>query len=54
MHELSWQFDVRPLVINTLLTYLELEGVIRATAPFYTEYKLGFQVSQDDVIGEFQ
>ncbi len=53
VHELSGQFDVRPLVINTLLTYLELAGVIRATAPFYTEYKLAFQAPQDDVIGQF-
>src|SRR5690606_28157332 len=43
VYELSNQFDVRPLVINTLLTYLELEGVIRATVPFYTEYKLAFR-----------
>ena len=31
VHELSGQFDVRPLVINTLLTYLELDGVVRAS-----------------------
>ena len=36
--ELSNQFDIRPLVVGTLLTYLELEGVIAATAPFYREY----------------
>ena len=53
VHELSGQFDVRPLVINTLLTYLELEGVVRATAPFYTEYKLAFRTSRDDVISQF-
>lgn len=53
VHELSGQFDVRPLVINTLLTYLELEGVVRSTAPFYTEYKLAFQTSQEEVIGLF-
>ena len=53
VHELSGLFDVRPLVINTLLTYLELEGVIRATAPFYTEYKIAFQLPQDEVIAQF-
>jgi ATP-dependent DNA helicase RecQ len=53
VHELSGQFDVRPLVINTLLTYLELEGVVRATAPFYTEYKLAFRTSRDDVVSQF-
>lgn len=53
VHELSGQFDVRPLVINTLLTYLELEGVIRATAPFYTEYKVGFITPQEQVLAHF-
>ena len=38
-YELSGQFDVRPLVIETLLTYLELDGVIESTGPFYSEYK---------------
>lgn len=53
VHELSGQFDVRPLVINTLLTYLELEGVIRSTAPFYTEYKLAFQTAQEEIFAQF-
>jgi ATP-dependent DNA helicase RecQ len=37
--QLSNQFDVRPLVVKTLLTYLELEGYLVSTGPFYTEYK---------------
>ncbi|MGJ3255078.1 MAG: helicase-related protein, partial [Alcanivorax sp.] len=53
VHELSGQFDVRPLVINTLLTYLELEGVIRATAPFYTEYKVAFQAPREETLASF-
>lgn len=38
-YQLSGQFDVRPLVVKTLLTYLELEGYLASTGPFYTEYK---------------
>jgi ATP-dependent DNA helicase RecQ len=38
-YELSGQFDVRPLVVKTLLTYLELEGCLESTGPFYSEYK---------------
>ncbi len=53
VHELSGQFDVRPLVINTLLTYLELEGIIKATAPFYTEYKLAFLTPQETLLSRF-
>lgn len=41
-HDLSYRFDIRPLVINTALTYLELDGIIAATTPFYSEYKVGF------------
>ncbi|MDX1680255.1 MAG: ATP-dependent DNA helicase RecQ [Akkermansiaceae bacterium] len=35
VYELSTVNDIRPLVVNTLLTYLELEEVIVATKPFY-------------------
>lgn len=38
-YELSRQHDMRPLVVNTLLTYLELSDVIEATSPFYSEYR---------------
>lgn len=41
-YDLSYRFDIRPLVINTALTYLELDGIIAATTPFYSEYKVGF------------
>ncbi|MCH2064272.1 MAG: RecQ family ATP-dependent DNA helicase [Roseibacillus sp.] len=37
---LAGTHDIRPLVINTLFTYLELEGYITATAPFYTTYQV--------------
>jgi ATP-dependent DNA helicase RecQ len=36
---LSDRFDLRPLVIKTLLTYLELERYLVSTGPFYTEYR---------------
>ncbi|MFC4258264.1 ATP-dependent DNA helicase RecQ [Marinobacter lacisalsi] len=52
-YELSQQFDVRPLVLNTLLTYLELEGILAATAPFYTEYKIGFTRPESEVLASF-
>lgn len=53
IYELSQQFDVRPLVLNTLFTYLELEGVLSATAPFYTEYKIAFVESQQKILARF-
>ena len=38
-YDLSRAHDMRPLVVTTLLAYLELADVITATAPFYTEYQ---------------
>ncbi len=36
--ELSVRFDVRQLVLRTILTYLELEGLLRQGTPFYAGY----------------
>jgi len=40
VYDLSTINDIRPLVVTTLLTYLELEGVIQATRPFYASYSV--------------
>ncbi|MBV8464343.1 MAG: ATP-dependent DNA helicase RecQ, partial [Burkholderiales bacterium] len=53
-YELSTPFDIRPLVANTALTYLELEGVIAATSPSYAEYKVAFKVPRDEVCARFE
>lgn len=41
-YELSTTNDIRPLVVSTLMTYLELEGIIVATRPFYSAYRTRF------------
>ena len=41
-YDLSVTNDIRPLVVSTLMTYLELEGVITATRPFYNAYRTKF------------
>ena len=38
-YDVSTRFDVRPLVLKTLLTYLELEGLLRQGTPFYAGYR---------------
>jgi ATP-dependent DNA helicase RecQ len=38
--ELSTRLDVRPLVVRTALTYLELDGYLRQGTPFYAGYKI--------------
>ncbi len=53
LYELSRTHDVRPLVIETLLTYLELEDVIEATEPFYNEYQFVLLKSANEIWGRF-
>ncbi len=52
-YELSNQFDLRPLVLNTALTYLELQNVISAQSPFYTEYKISFVQDASFILAQF-
>ena len=52
-YELSGRHDVRPLVVRTLLTYLELAGVIRSTGPFYSQYKFQPQKSSQEIFERF-
>lgn len=52
-YELSNRFDVRPLVLTTALTYLELQGVIAAQTPFYSEYKIQFLQDIEIVLAQF-
>ena len=52
-YELSGRFDLRPLVIKTLLTYLELEGCLASTGPFYSEYKFQPQCSSTEIFARF-
>lgn len=52
-YDLSHRFDIRPLVINTALTYLELDGIVAATTPFYSEYKVSFIESADAICARF-
>jgi ATP-dependent DNA helicase RecQ len=39
VYNLSVTYDVRPLVVKTLLTYLQLKKILDSTGPFYAEYK---------------
>ena len=54
-YELSVRHDLRPLVLKTVLTYLELDGVLRQGTPFYAGYRLRplGDASLEDVFGRF-
>ncbi|HEY1380647.1 MAG TPA: RecQ family ATP-dependent DNA helicase [Gemmataceae bacterium] len=52
-HELAGEHDIRPLVVETLLTYLGLLGVLAATGPFYSEYKFQAHRPSADILKDF-
>ncbi|MHA7634676.1 RecQ family ATP-dependent DNA helicase [Corallococcus sp. M7] len=54
MYALGNRHDLRPLVLRTALTYLELEGVLRQGTPFYAGYKVQPAGSVDELVGRFQ
>jgi ATP-dependent DNA helicase RecQ len=39
LSELGAAYDLRPIVVNTLLTYLELDGFLEGGTPFYGRYE---------------
>ncbi len=52
-YELSVVNDIRPLVVGTLLTYLELEGVIEATRPFHATFQVRLLRELDRVLAGY-
>lgn len=37
--ELSTKLDIKPIVLSTLMTYLELKGFLKAQTPYYQNYQ---------------
>ncbi|SCZ57749.1 RecQ family ATP-dependent DNA helicase [Thiohalomonas denitrificans] len=54
LHELSARHDIRPLVLRTLLTYLELDGLLEGGTPFYSEYKFKPLLSSGEILSRFE
>jgi ATP-dependent DNA helicase RecQ len=52
-YDLAQRHDVRELVVKTLLTYLELDGVLQSTGPFYAEFKFQPQRSSQEILAKF-
>ena len=51
--ELSRTHDTRPLVVETLLTYLELAEIIETTEPFYNEYQFTLHRPLPEILARF-
>ena len=54
LYDLSSRFDIRPLVLRTALTYLELLGVLHQGTPFYAGYQIKPLISIREIVGKFQ
>jgi ATP-dependent DNA helicase RecQ len=53
LHDLSRDYDIRELVVRTLLAYLELDNVIRSTGPFYSFFKFQPLAESDRILARF-
>jgi ATP-dependent DNA helicase RecQ len=53
LQKLANRHDLRQLVLRTALTYLELDGYLRQSTPFYAGYRIRPLVPQEQVAGRF-
>lgn len=51
--ELSRRFDMRPLVVNTLLTRLELCGLLHAQGPYYADIRFAPKAAGTEILGHY-
>jgi ATP-dependent DNA helicase RecQ len=54
LYTLSATHDIRPLVLRTLLTYLELAGYLQGGTPFYANYQFKPLQSSTAILGRFE
>src|SRR5438309_155732 len=54
LYDLSSRHDLRPLVLRTLLTYLELMGVLRQGTPYYAGYEIRPLLPVGEIAAQFQ
>ncbi|WP_275100099.1 RecQ family ATP-dependent DNA helicase [Sedimenticola hydrogenitrophicus] len=54
LYELAARHDIRPLVLRTLLTYLELDGLLEGGTPFYSQYKFKPLLGSKAILERFE
>ncbi|HEX4959974.1 MAG TPA: ATP-dependent DNA helicase RecQ [Thermoanaerobaculia bacterium] len=54
LFDLAARYDIRLLVVRTLLTYLELGGSLEAGTPIYAEYEYRPLRPFDEILGRFK
>jgi ATP-dependent DNA helicase RecQ len=53
-YTLSTEYDIRDLVVRTLLTYLELDGYLESTGPRYDTYEFKPLVASATILDHFE
>ncbi|MAE70653.1 MAG: RecQ family ATP-dependent DNA helicase [Gemmatimonadetes bacterium] len=51
---LSQRYDIRTLVVRTILTYLELSGHLEGGTPFYASYRFEPRMSSREILARFR
>ena len=54
LHALASTHDIRPLVLRTLLTYLELGGYLKGGTPFYADYQFKPLFDSQTILARFE
>jgi ATP-dependent DNA helicase RecQ len=54
LYDLAAAHDVRPTVLSTLLTYLELDGYLEAGTPYYARYAFKPLAPSKDILARFE
>ncbi len=49
-YDLSQETDIRPLVVETVITYLELDGLLRPTHAFYQSTQIQFLRKEPEIL----
>ena len=49
-YDLSQESDIRPLVVDTVITYLELDGHLQPTRAFYDGYQIQLLRPEEDIL----
>ncbi|MEX1119597.1 MAG: RecQ family ATP-dependent DNA helicase [Terrimicrobiaceae bacterium] len=52
-YELSRASDVRPLVLETVITYLEHENILEPMGAIYTTFQIGFHHSEERIVAGY-
>lgn len=54
LYDLAGDHDIRPTVLSTLLTYLELDGYLEAGTPFFARYQFRPLHSSAEILSRFE